>query len=60
MAKTKNEVELEIRVKAIEDVLKEIERTVPIVNMPDINYYKLKHYNEMKAKHPDLRIEFPG
>ena len=30
-----------------------------IVNMPEINYYKLKHFNELKAKHPDLRIEFP-
>ena len=48
MSKTKHEVELEIRVKALEDVLLELEKRYTI-EMPDLNYYRMNHYNELKA-----------
>lgn len=62
MSKTKNEIELEIRVKALEDTLYE---TIQIIrdhfptDLPDVAEHKVWHFEQMKAKYPELGIEYP-
>lgn len=62
MSKTKNEIELEIRVKALEDTLYEtiqiIRDRFPI-DIPDVAEHKVRYFQEMKAKYPELGIEYP-
>ncbi len=62
MSKTKKEIELEIRVKALEDTLYE---TIQLIrdhfptDLPDVNEHKVRLFQEMKAKYPELGIEYP-
>ena len=53
MSKTKNEIELEIRVRALEDLVVEMSnalrdyRSYDITELPNL---KMKYFNGMKAK----------
>ncbi len=62
MSKTKNEIELEIRVKALEDTLYEtiqIMRDYFPTDLPDVNEHKVRYFQEMRAKYPELGIVYP-
>lgn len=63
MSKTKTEIELEIRVRALEDYITEMVRSTPVLSegfaFPELAEHKMKYFNEMKAKHPELKIQYP-
>lgn len=62
MGKTKNEVELEIRVMALEDLVTDLYSALEDYrpfHLTTLHEFKMKRYTEMKTKYPELKIAFP-